>query len=164
MHRRKRVMAVGGILVLSGLLIQGAVANASSDDSNDRPDHDHVRTLQFDVHFSPFSYTDLGEAGPSAADVIVFHDTLFQHGRQVGDEVGSCVVVDPTGLSNCTGVVSFDDQDTITFAFVNSPPPRKVLALTGGSGTYRTTRGDGVLEENGDAANTGTLTLNVILQ
>jgi hypothetical protein len=154
-------MAAGGMLALSAVLIQGAVANASPDDSDDRG-HDRVRTLQFDVQFSPASYTDLGESGPSAADVIVFHDTLFQNGQQVGDEVGSCVVVDPTGLSNCTGVVRFNDHDTISFALVNAPPPRKVLAITGGSGAYRTVHGDGVLQENGDVGNTGTLTLDVI--
>ena len=32
--------------------------------------------------------------------------------------------------------------------------------MTGGSGTYRTARGDGVLVENGDG--TGTLTLEVL--
>jgi hypothetical protein len=165
MPNRTRVMAAGGVLALSILLMQGSVANASSDDSHDGPaDRNGVKTLQYDVQFSPFSYTDLGEAGPSAADVIVFHDTLSQRGRQAGDEVGSCVVVDPTGLSNCTGVVRLGDQDLITFAFVNAPPPRKVLAITGGSGIYRTIRGDGVLTENGDAANTGTLTLNVIVR
>src|SRR3954454_4528418 len=112
MHTRTRVMAAGGVLALSILLMQGAVANASSDDSHDGPaDRNGGRTLQFDVQFSPLSYTDLGEAGSSVADVIVFHDSLSQRGRQVGDEVGSCVFVDPTGLSNCTCVVRLGDQD-----------------------------------------------------
>jgi hypothetical protein len=118
--------------------------------------------VQFDVQFSPFNYTDLGQQGPSAPDAIVFHDTLLQHGRQVGDEVGSCVIVDPTGLSNCTAVMRLGHDDTISYAFVNAPPPRKVVAITGGSGAYRTARGDGVLVEHGDQANTGTFTVTVI--
>jgi hypothetical protein len=94
--------------------------------------------------------------------VLVFHDTLLQHGREIGDEVGSCVVVDPSGLANCTGVVRLGEEDTITYAFVNAPPPRKTVAITGGSGTYRAAQGDGLLVENGDAANTGTLTLTIV--
>jgi hypothetical protein len=111
------------------------------------------------VLFSPFNYTDLGAPGPSAADVIVFHDQLQRGGRTVGDEVGSCTLVDSDGLANCTGVVRLR-KGTITYSFVNSPPPRKVLALTGGSGQFRTTRGDGRLVENGDG--TGTLTLRIV--
>jgi hypothetical protein len=135
-----------------------AAAGAGPDTSNGGGDHE--LTLRFDVQFSPFSYTDLGAPGLSAADAIVFHDTLSSGGRQVGDEVGSCVVVDPSGLSNCTAVLRLG-EDTITYALVNAPPPRKVLAITGGSGAYRTAGGDGVLVEHGDAANTGTLTLRV---
>jgi hypothetical protein len=144
--------------VAAAFLNQVATASASPDVRTGG--HDSEQTLRFDVQFSPFSYTDLGRPGPSAADAIVFHDTLSQHGRQVGDEVGNCVVVDASGLSNCTAVIRLGD-DTITFALVNAPPPRKVLAITGGSGAYRTADGDGVLVENGDAANTGTLTLRV---
>jgi len=147
-------MAIGGTLVASALLIQGAVASASPRDSNNPPGD----SLQFDVQFSPFNYTDLGQPGPSAADVLVFHDTLLQHGQRVGDEVGTCVLVDPS-LSNCTAVVRLDRQGRITYAFVNAPPARKQLAITGGSGAFRSAAGDGVLFERGDG--TGTLTLNV---
>jgi hypothetical protein len=117
------------------------------------------RTLTFNVLFNPFNYTDLGAPGPSAADVIVFHDQLLESGKVVGDEIGSCVLVDAAGLSNCAGVMQFENRGTITFSFVNAPPPHKVLAVTGGSGQFRTARGDGTLDENGDG--TGTLVLGL---
>jgi hypothetical protein len=116
--------------------------------------------MTFHVVFEPFNYTDLGAPGPSAADVIVFHDQLFQNGKAVGDEVGSCILVDATGLSNCTAVIRLERRGTITFAFQNAPPPHKVLAITGGSGEFRTARGDGTLDENPDS--TGTLVLRLI--
>jgi len=47
----------------------------------------------------------------------------------------------------------------ITAAFANSPPPRKTLAITGGTGSYRTVDGEGTLVEAGD--DTGTLTLHI---
>jgi hypothetical protein len=96
----------------------------------------------------------------SAADVIVFHDQLQQGGKAVADEIGSCTLIDPSdGLANCTGVVRLG-EGTITYSFVNAPPPQKVLALTGGSGQFRTVRGDGTLVENGDG--TGTLILRIV--
>ena len=116
--------------------------------------------MTFHVVFQPFNYTDLGAPGTSAADVIVFHDQLSQNGTAVGDEIGSCVLVDETGLSNCTGVMQLENRGTIAFAFVNSPPPHKVFALTGGSGEFRTVRGDGTLDENGDG--TATLVLRLV--
>jgi hypothetical protein len=155
MNKRLRMVAVGTALVGSAVLVQGSVASASSEN----PAEGGQSTLVFDVVFSPFNYTDLGEPGPSAADLIVFHDTLLQDGRQVGHEVGSCVVVDADGLASCTAVLTVDGRGTLAYALENAPPPRKVLAITGGSGDYRTARGDGVLVEHGDG--TGTLTLRI---
>jgi hypothetical protein len=150
-----RVVSVGAALVAAVLLIPGAGASADpSDDGSGRG-----RTLQFDVVFSPFNYTDFGEPGFSPPDVIVFHDTLLQDGEPVGHQVGSCVLVDTSGTANCTGVITLDGRGTITFAFENAPPPEKTLAITGGTGKFRSAGGEGTLVEAGDG--TGTLTLSV---
>jgi len=154
MRNRTRAMAIGVSLAASVLLLQGSALSAAT--GNDQGG----RTMTFHVLFAPFNYTDLGAPGPSAADVIVFHDQLLQGAKAVGDEIGSCVLVDATGLSNCTGVMQLENRGTITFSFVNAPPPHKVLAVTGGSGDFRTARGDGTLDENGDG--TGTLVLRLI--
>ncbi|WP_343994886.1 hypothetical protein [Terrabacter terrae] len=140
-------LLLGGSALSAGATTGQASAQQSAQDG----------TMTFHVQFSPFNYTDLGAPGPSAADVIVFHDRLQQSGKTVGDEVGSCVLVDKQGLANCTGVVRLGNRGTITYAFVNSPPPHKVLAVTGGSGQFRAVDGDGTLDENGDG--TGTLVL-----
>ncbi len=157
MQRTRRVVAVGTVVVASALLIPGAVASAGADDRGGTRSHE--TTLHFDVAFSPFDLVDLGEPGLSAGDVIVFDDVLLQDGEQVGGMAGTCVVIDATPLANCTGVVTLNEQDTITFAFLNAPPPEKIFAITGGSGTYRTAQGDGLLVEFGDG--TGSLTLDV---
>ena len=152
MRNRTRAMAVGLSLAASVLLLQGSVFGAATGNGRGR-------TMTFHVVFEPFNYTDLGAPGPSAADVIVFHDQLIQNGEAVGDEVGSCVLLDETGLSNCSGVMQLEDRGTITFSFVNAPPPHKVLAVTGGSGQFWTAGGDGTLDENED--HTGTLVLRL---
>jgi len=163
MPKTARVLTVGATLGASALVVGAATAGATPGTSDEHRDggRGHEVTLRFDVVTSPFSYTDLGEPGPSAADVIVFHDTLLRNGRQVGHEVGSCVVVEPSGLSNCSAVLTLDGQGTITYAFENAPPPEKTLAITGGSGKYRTAHGDGTFTESGHG--TGTLVLSLTL-
>jgi hypothetical protein len=157
MSRMLRIGTAGAALLASAVLVQGAVASA---DDGGHDHRDRVR-LTFQVETSPFSYTDLGKRGPSAADVIVFHDTLLRNGKAVGHEVGSCTVIEPSGLSNCSAVVTLDGQGTITYAFENAPPPEKVLAITGGTGRFVTAQGEGTFVESGEG--TGTLTLRVIL-
>jgi hypothetical protein len=152
MRNRARAVAIGLSVVASTLVLQGSALGAGPGGGG--------RTMTFHVDFAPFNYTDLGAPGPSAADIIVFHDQLSQNGNSVGDEIGSCVLVDETGLSNCTGVMRLEGRGTITFAFQNAPPPHKVLAVTGGSGDFRTSRGDGTLDENED--HTGTLVLTLV--
>ena len=159
---RRRVVAVtavGAALAAAALVVPGAVAGA--DPGGDEGGDGREVVLEFHVVTSPFSYTDLGEPGPSAADVVVFSDRLQRDGADVGHEVGSCVVVDPSGLANCTAVATLDGEGTVTYAFENAPPPEKTLAVTGGSGDYRTAHGDGVFLEHGDG--TATLTLSLVL-
>jgi hypothetical protein len=157
------VLTLGATCVAAVLVVGAATASAGPDTHEDHGDRDRAPevTLRFDVETSPFSYTDLGAPGPSAADVVVFHDRLLVDGREVGHEVGSCVVVEPSGLANCTAVVTLDGQGTISYAFENAPPPEKTLAVTGGSGKYRAAHGDGSFVEAGDE--TGTLVLSLVL-
>ena len=101
-----RTMTGGATVAAIALLLGGSALSASATAGQESSQD---RTMRFHVLFSPFNYTDLGAPGPSAADVIVFHDQLQQSGKTVGDEVGSCVLVDPKqGLANCTGVVRLD--------------------------------------------------------
>jgi hypothetical protein len=157
MSTKSRIGAAGAVVMASALLLQGAAASA---DDGDHGHRDRV-TLTFDVETGPFDYTDLGDPGPSAADVIVFYDRLFARGHRVGHEVGSCTVVEASGRANCTGVVTLRGRGSITFAFENAPPPRKILAVTGGTGAYRTAQGDGSFVESGHQ--TGTLKLRLVL-
>jgi hypothetical protein len=123
-------------------------------------------TLVFDVVFSPEELIQANNVrnpnGPfTLGDELVFHDQLFSGGQNVGDEAGSCVLVDVSQapLANCSDVVRLPGG-TITAQFLDAPPPLKQLAITGGSGAYDAVSGDGTLIENGNG--TGTLTLHVL--
>jgi hypothetical protein len=125
------------------------------------------RTLSFDVQFSPFTLIPANPVrdpnSPFAlGDEITFHDLLFSRGKQVGDEVGSCVIValTPEVLANCSEVMRLAGGN-ISAQFANAPGPApKDLALTGGTGTYRNVGGEGTLVEFGNS--TGSLTLHVL--
>ena len=160
MFQGVRYLTAGVAVLAAGVLLQGSVAGAAAPKSGSQAGGDETTTMRFDIKFSPFNYIDLAKPGPSAGDEIVFHDKLFQHGKQVGDELGSCVVIEPTGLSNCTGVVRLAGG-ILTFAWANEPPPKKIFAITGGTGKYHTAHGQGTVVESATGP-VGTLTLRII--
>jgi hypothetical protein len=143
--------ALLGIL-LGGVAIAGAAPQAKPADTN-------TRTLRFDVQFSDFHLVDVGEPGLSLGDYPVFHDLLFSHGRQVGDQGGTCPVVDVgQGLVHCTGTIRLSGGQ-ITFQGLTTTAPTKHFAVTGGTGRYQDVSRQGTLVEFGDG--TGSLTLRL---
>ena len=163
-HRWGRVLAflAGGTATVLVAAFFGATRSASAN-SKERPGRGGEQTLMFVVHFSPFNVIDLPPAGLSVGDVSMFHDQLLDDdGHQVGVDAGTCPVTQliPTGVEvMCSLAVSLTDGQ-ITLQGLATNAPDKPLAVTGGTGRYRTTRGDAALHENGDG--TGTLTLHLV--
>ena len=157
----KVVLTSAAVVVLLGTI--GMVSVAAGPAAG--PSSGSSRTLSFDVQFSPFQLLHLNpnpdkNTGVGSGDEITFHDTLSVRGRPVGDEGGSCVIVDGAqALANCTEVVRLAGG-TVTAQFLNAPPPVKQLAVTGGTGSYRNVGGDGTLAENGNGG--GKLTLRLL--
>jgi hypothetical protein len=114
--------------------------------------------LQFLVKFGQDTFLDLGAPGLSQGDEFIFDDLVFtpNGSTQVGYDGGSCVIFDVTKPEeNCTLTFSLPGGDIMT-QFLNSPPPAKTFAVTGGTGIYRNVRGQGELVESGH----GTATLS----
>lgn len=159
---RKVALTGAGVALLLGLVgvISVAAAPRAVQSSATRS-----TTLSFDVVFSPFSFIPANPVrnpgSPFAlGDELTFHDTLLSHGKQVGDELGSCVIVELSPVqANCTDVIRLAGGN-ITAQFANAPPPQKDLALTGGTGIYDDIGGQGRLTEFGNG--TGSLTLHVL--
>ncbi len=127
------------------------------------------KTLSFTVVFSPFSPVAANNVrnphSPFAlGDELVSHDQLFSRGQHVGDDVFSCVLVsvppNPT-LANCTAIFRLPGGNITAQTTAIPGPAPKDLALTGGTGTYRTAGGDGTLVEFA-TGNKGKLTLHVL--
>jgi hypothetical protein len=150
------------VLGLAGVVSFAAVSQAAG------PSPAKSQTLVFDVVFSPFEPIQANNVrnpnAPTAlGDELVAHDQLFSHGQNVGDDAFSCVVVSlppDTPLANCTGVFRLPGG-TIAFqtTAVAGPAP-KDLAVTGGTGIYRSVGGDGTLVEFNSVH--GKLTLHVL--
>jgi hypothetical protein len=154
--------AVALVLGLAGVVAISAASQAAE------PSTAKPKTLTFDVVFSPFSPIAANNVrdpnSPFAlGDELVFHDQLFAKGKQVGDDLGSCVIVSITTselLANCTLVIRLPGGNlTGQFVAIAGPTPRE-LALTGGTGSYRNAGGEGTLVEFGNG--NGRLTLHVL--
>ena len=145
--------ALALVLLLGGVTIAGAAPTA-------KPANTKAKTLRFDVQFSPFHLVDAdGDGAPSLGDYPVFHDTLLVDGKEVGDEGGTCPIVDlEQGLIHCTGTIRLH-AGQITFQGLTTTAPTKQLAITGGTGRYQGAGGEATLVELGDG--TGTLTVRL---
>jgi hypothetical protein len=100
------------------------------------------------VRFSPFHLIDVGGDGaPSLGDYVVFHDVLLVDGEEVGDEGGTCPLVDlEQGLIHCTGTIRLPGGQ-ITFQGLTTTEPTKQVAITGGTGRYREAGGTVQIKE-----------------
>jgi hypothetical protein len=84
---------------------------------------------------------------------------LLQRGRQVGDEGGTCPIVDVAqGLIHCTGTIRLAGGQ-LTFQGLTTTAPTKEIAITGGTGRYQGAGGQATLVEAGDG--TGSLTVRL---
>jgi hypothetical protein len=145
--------ALAVLFLLGGVAIAGATPKAKPADTT-------AKTLRFDVRFSPFHLVDAdGDGAPSLGDYVVFHDILLADGAEVGDEGGTCPLVDvEQGLIHCTGTVRLP-AGQLTFQGLTTTAPTKHIAITGGTGRYRGVGGEATLVENPDQ--TGTLTIRL---
>ena len=153
------VLAVAVLaFVLGGILVSLRPTSTSAVASSVETTH-----LHFLVKFiGQDTFLDLGAPGPSQGDEMVLHDLVFTpNGRtQVGYDGGSCVFFDVAKPEeNCTLTYSLPGGDIMT-QFLNSPPPAKTFAVTGGTGIYRNVRGQGELVELGNE--TATLSFDLI--
>ena len=154
--------ALALVLALVGVVVISAASQAAE------PTTHKAKTLTFDVVFSPFSPIAANNVrDPNSdfalGDELVFHDQLFAKGKQVGDDVGSCVIASITSqelAANCSLVIRLPDGNlTGQFIAIAGPAPREI-ALTGGTGRYRSAGGEGTLVEFGDGK--GRMTLQVL--
>jgi hypothetical protein len=134
------VLAVASITLASAAPPPASVANA---DNSDR-----VQVIHLVSRVDQETFLDLGDQGESLGDQIVFSDNLFRGGKKVGISGATCTLVRlvprvsvtfqcvgtlslPRGQITVQGLVSFPEAEQAPF----------LVAITGGTGAYRTAHG-----------------------
>ena len=151
MGRKTRMGATLALLVVAS----GTVAVATSFGDDDESSRSGV--LQLVAKEVDSTYVDLGEEGFSLGDQFVFTNDLMSGDTKVGEDGGACTVVRltdagatvqcngtnslPGGQIAVQGVVTYGEEDA---EFKQDPYP---LAIIGGTGRYRSARGEVVVQE-----------------
>ena len=161
----KSKLILGAILALLLAVTSVSFAFASGDAKGDN-NGDKVRILQVTLqHRGQEAQLDLGAPGPSIGDRFIFFDDVFQDGEKVGTRGVECVVVrfnPPDETDQCVTTMSLSRGQISTQGLitVTAPGPR-TLAITGGTGTFRTAHGEVKVTQESETVEQ--LTLKLIL-
>lgn len=149
--RHPRVVAAAALLVVLGACSSGSKSPTAGAPTRVRPADFSIRSGPRDVTFTEVNHPDadvdldLGPTGLSLGDEQIFHATLQQQGRDVGDVYGVGTVVQTSDNGLASQVVStavfpdgtFTLQLMFQMTFDDGPPARRQGAVTGGTGSYR---------------------------
>lgn len=111
-------------------------------------------TIRYHLKFSPFTVIHLNPNDSySRGDEIVSWDDLYKGGKTVGRDAQACVLTNLSPLQGeCTITFAVADG-TLTAQYMDTPPPYKIAAVTGGTGKYLGARGQVVIVESGSDTN-----------
>jgi hypothetical protein len=141
------------VTTLALVLAGAGLTTASATTTKGSPDDSRTTTIHFIARTIDSARLDLGAQGLSLGDQAVFTDNLFQDGRRVGEGHGVCTITRITGTapsrmltSECliTGMLprgQITIQGRLPSTEQGIQPPH-ALAVNGGTGAYRTARGE----------------------
>jgi hypothetical protein len=166
--------AVGAVLAL---LIGGAsvpLAFAGGDDNGGDDNGDHARVLHFVLRHVQDTDVDLGASGPSVNDRFSVGGDILLDGEKVGTGGYDCVTLlfqagatpqaEPAALTDqCTGSFTLPRGQITVQGLVDRVGGTLpiAIAVTGGTGAYRTAHGE--LSTSGPTDGTEPFTLRLIL-
>lgn len=149
---RKRLSLVA---VLALVIAAAAASLAYAGDSSD--EGESTRTIHLVAKAVEETELDLGKEGFNQGDQFVFADDLYEDGKRVGEDGGSCQLVrlaSAEATFQCLVTLSLEKgqitvQGLFTAAGDDDPSPF-VVAITGGTGAYRAARGEVKVETVAD--------------
>ncbi|MEU2264279.1 hypothetical protein ABZ557_29300 [Streptomyces sp. NPDC019645] len=137
-----------GVVAATALSVAALVSPVSA---SDEPYEAHrtatlnrVQVISLTSTGTGTTMVDNGTPGPGLGDQIIITAKLFRNGRSYGTEAAVCTRVAPA-TTHCTGTFSLP-LGQVTWQHLKSTPvgtpPRDFdVAVTGGTGAYRTARG-----------------------
>jgi hypothetical protein len=154
--------------VLAIALTIGVVSLVSEAAGEKKKHGKKVQIINLTTQTAQEADLDLGPAGFTVGDRFVFSENVFRGGQQVGTDGGECTVTrlepspvppgqEPTSATvNCVVTIELPKgqvtvQGLVTFS--EQAGNRFTIAITGGTGAYRTAHGEATVteseEENG---------------
>jgi hypothetical protein len=150
--RRNLGIAIAVVVALA-LVVSNFTLAAGSDNAN-ADDREHSQTIQLTATSFANQDVDVDPSGLSLGDYFVATENLFRQGKKVGTDHAVCTLTrlePPTGTPKRFAVqclvtlVLPDGQITVqgvrTGSLSAQQPPRFTLAITGGTGAYKTAHG-----------------------
>lgn len=164
MRKRLGLVAVGALVIA---LASVTLASASSPKPKGSDDGDAVQVIRLTTVPAQQAELDLGEEGFSQGDQEVFTDNVFRDGKKVGQLTGFAQITfaaeDRISVQLVTTLTLPRGSITLQGAFTEElavgPTPASI-AITGGTGAYRTAHGQARVEVTETGSN---LTLRLIL-
>ena len=134
------------------------VAGASLAYAGDSADGESTQTIHLVAKTVQETELDLGKEGFGQGDQFVFADDLFRDGKKVGDDGGFCTAVrvgpGESATFQCVVTLSLEKgQITVQGLFTSAGEADQspfVVAITGGTGAYRTARGEVKVQTDAD--------------
>jgi hypothetical protein len=152
---KTKLRAGGAAAAVLLLLLAGVtVASATSSGDHDESDSDERKLVVIPLVAKEVAETfvDVGDRDYSQGDQFAFTNDLFRGDTKVGADGGVCTVarVDADGGSTvyCTGSNSLPDGQVAVSGVIDYGPGEEIkrdqysLPITGGTGKYRTARGE----------------------
>jgi hypothetical protein len=148
----RRIISVTA-LALALILVGGTFTTASAATTTGSSDHGRVTTIHSIVREVDSAQLDLGAPGLSLGDQLISTNDSFQDGRRMGEGHVVCTVTRITGTAPSRTVTSeclvtvilargqITIQGAVTGPEQGAGPPF-YNAVTGGTGAYRTARGE----------------------
>jgi hypothetical protein len=148
--RRRLFFGMCAIAAVTLASLPAASASPSAGRSSDDDDVDVIRVTAVDAQDT---FLDLGEPGDSLGDQSVFSQDLFRKGEKVGTAGVVCTLVrlEPmvSATAQCVATAELPrGQITLQglLTFTDGPSTFRI-AITGGTGRYRTAHGVAIVEE-----------------
>jgi hypothetical protein len=152
---RKRLVVLGVSITLFAIAIGVVPASAASGAK------DQQTTFRVNAVNTEQNFLDLGAAGSSLGDQIVFTGQLLRADSEVGHQSGVCTVTSLVrGEAQCIATYSLRGGQITGQARIGlGNPGAYAVAVTGGSGEYRGVEGEIRVQPISEA--TGTLTFHL---
>ncbi len=149
-----------GLAVAAGIAISAAVPVLQAKGAESGYTDNGRR--HYTIQTTGRSFVDLPPAGSSPGDRVAFDNPLYNrtNTKHLGASQGECAQVGQApNIFHCSAVFVLPDGQITTTGIADFAKPSPVVAITGGTGAYKTARGQVTFTQTSDTTDTITVEL-----